>query len=836
MNRAKFACRLLLRNKAFTIPAVLSLSLAMAFNCSLFSLVNAIYFRALPGVSAIEKLVSLDFDGSDGTTPVSISYPDYSDFKNSKTFSDSYVSGFLPAYVDTNGSYEKFRVNVVSGNYFKVLGVNPLLGRTFNDEEAQSRAAAPVVVLNHRFWRTHFFSDPSVIGKIIKLNASQFTVVGVAPAEFRGDDLLNDPDVWVPILTVDLVQPEFSRNGVNILETRGQDWLRMRARLKADVTFSQARGEITNKSKQVEKDNPSFNQGRRITLVPLATSVRQETLKFTFVGLYLQLLAILLLMLGCSNVANLMLSLAQKRKHEMAIRLAIGASRKSLIAQLITESVLLAVLSAGIGLLVSNALLGMIGRKVAAFNEISYYQFGMTLGVDGRVLLYTLGMVLVTSVLFGLAPSLQATRVDLNNTLKGDVPATALGNRFNFRNFFVISQIALSIILLISSGLFFTSLRNTLKVDLGFHPEKVLVLPLDLEMMGYKETQGSVFFDQVMERLRSLPGIQTVSLGQHRPLGFTGTRIAADQGDKDGSPGYVTGNFACYSSLISPGYFQTLGIPLLAGRDFTRQDTKNSDPVVIVNQMLAKELWQTESPLGKRIRIDRKARGTRFRYGDGKTYPGTWLTVVGVAKNSTYHRIGDLETDFLYLPLSQRPYEPACHLFLKVNSDARRTLDLAREMILQFDKNLPAFNLKPMSEYLRFRYFLPKQTFYATTAIALVGLIVAGVGLYGVMSYVVSQRTKEIGIRMSIGATPLRIMKMIFLAGGRLFVIGALTGLFLAYLTGKLIASYFFAIGSFDPIVSLIVTLFLAVISMLACFTPAIRASRVNPVDALRSN
>jgi hypothetical protein len=292
MSRAKFACRLLLRNKGFTVPAILSLSLAMAFNCSLFSLVNAIYFRALPGVTALEKLVSLDFDGSEGTTPVSISYADFRDFKDSKTLSDSYVSGFLPAYLDTNGSYEKFRVNVVSGNYFKVLGVDPFLGRTFNDEEAQSRSAAPVVVLNHRFWRAHFFSDPNVIGKIIKLNASQFTVVGVAPAEFRGDDLLNDPDVWVPILTVDLVQPEFSRNGVNILETRGQDWLRMRARLKANVPFRQARAEITAKSKQVEKDNPNFNQGRRITLVPLATSVRQETLKFAFVGLYLQLLAI----------------------------------------------------------------------------------------------------------------------------------------------------------------------------------------------------------------------------------------------------------------------------------------------------------------------------------------------------------------------------------------------------------------------------------------------------------------------------------------------------------------------------------------------------------------
>jgi predicted permease len=805
----RYAIRQMARKPGMTIFAVLSLALGIGANSSIFSLVNAILFRELPAERP-QELVDV-YSGKEGDFQYATwSYPDFADVGQwNDVFSDFSAINLTIATYDDGRRTELLFGEQVSGNLFRMYGIRPALGRDFLPEEDVTTGAHPVVLLGHRFWQQRLGSDPKIIGKALKINGQVLTVVGVAPEVFKGSFPAVSSDFWVPM------HVGKATAAVSNLDDRDSRSLFAKARLKPGVDVEHAQAQLTALVGRLRTTWPKECEGLTVTLIPTREVVLNPGLDgpiFGVAGLIMGIVGLVLL-IACSNIANLLLVRAAERRREIAIRLAIGASRGRLIRQLLTESVLLALLGGVAGLLIAV----WTARLIVAFKPPLPIPLNLDIPLDWRVLAFTLGIALLTGIVCGLAPALQSTRPGVVAALKDEEASLMRRHRkLGLRNLLVVAQVATSALLLVGAGLFLRSLGNAQSIDPGFRLRNGVAVQTALELGGaYDETKGRAFYDQLLERTRTLPGVRSATLVEHLPLGLN---IHVSSVELEGRPKPRKGEeLEVDRSSAAPGYFETMGIPLLAGRDFAAGDRPGAQKVAIINQTAARRFWPGADPLGKRL-----------RFGEGD-----WMTVVGVAKDGKYRTLGESQRAFVY-PNSQQQYSSFMTLIVATDGSELAMLEQVRRQLDELDPNVPIFSISTLSKHLSIMLFPARLGAALLAAFGILGLLLAGIGLYGVVAASVARRTREVGIRMSLGARRADVLALVVREGMALTGIGLAIGLGLALLASQLLQGLLYGIGTYDPVTYLTVAAVLGGIALCANLVPARRATRVEPVVALK--
>lgn len=805
----RYAIRQMARKPGLTVFAALSLALGIGANSSIFSLVNAILFRELPAQRP-QELVDV-YSGREGEMQYATwSYPDYADVRQwNDVFSEFAVINLTVATYDDGRKTELLFGEQVSGNFFRLYGVRPALGRDFLPEEDVTVGTHPVVLLGHRFWQRRLGGDPGIVGKTLKLNGQHLTVVGVAPEVFKGSFPGVASDFWVPMHIGEALAG-------NSIDERNSRSLFAKARLKPGVSLETAQAQITSLVGRLRAAYPKECEGLTATLVSTRDVVLNPAIDGPIMGVAGLLMGIvgLVLLIACSNIANLLLVRAAERRREIAVRLALGASRGRLIRQLLTESVLLALLGGLAGLLIAI----WTARLIVTFKPPLPIPLNLDVPLDGRVLAFTLGVALVTGILCGLAPALQSTRPGVVTALKDEEGGWMRRHRkLGLRNLLVVAQVAISALLLVGAGLFLRSLGNAQSIDPGFRLRNGVAVQLALELGGaYDEVKGRAFYDRLLERVRALPGVRSASLVEHLPLGLN---IHVSDVEIEGRPKPRKGEEPEVDrSGAMPGYFATMGIPLLAGRDFAAGDGPGAPKVAIVNQTAARQFWPGEDPLGKRLRFGEKA---------------DWMTVVGVAKDGKYRTLGESQRPFVY-PNSHQQYSGFMTLVVATDGSEQAMLEQVRRQIDALDPNVPIFNMSTLSKHLSIMLFPARLGAALLAAFGTLGLLLAGIGLYGVVAASVARRTREVGIRMSLGARRSDVLALVVREGMTLTGIGLAIGLGLALLAAQLLRGLLYGIGTYDPVTYVAVAVVLGGIALCANLVPAGRAVQVEPVVALK--
>ncbi|MGH9837939.1 MAG: ABC transporter permease [Blastocatellia bacterium] len=805
----RYGLRLLLKNPGFTIVAVLSLALGIGANTAIFSLINAALLRPLL-VEKPDELAMMLTGRSKGLNS-NFSYPLYADFRDqNNVFSGLAAHAPISVSLSDGNQTERIKGEIVSGNYFSLLGLKAAAGRTFAPEEDRTLGAYPVVMLSYGLWQRRFGSDRSLLGKTVRINNQGFTVVGIAPRGFTGMNLGEVADLWAPMMMQPQVEP-----GISNLNSRGVSWLYLVGRLKPGINLEQAQAGLDVLFQQLKQLNPRPDDFRVVLRsgrqghsgLPEAMS-RPLALLMGAVGL--------ILLIACANIANLLLSRASVRRKEVAVRLALGASRSRLVRQLLTESVLLALLGGIAGLffafLTSDVLLAYIPTESATPIELD-------VNPDGRVLAFTLLLSLMTGVVCGLAPAFQASKPDLAPALKDEIPMIGRGSRrFGLRNLLVISQVALSLVLLIGAGLFLRSLQKLRGLDLGFAARMgdVLLLSVDLEQSRYDRNRGQEFYRILTERLGALPGVRSVSWATVPPVNAGGSRTTVFIREYEPKPDEdMELNF----NTVGLNYFATLGIPLQRGRDFSDQDTATAPRVVIINETFARRYWPGQDAVGKQLSLS----GAR----------GPFLEVIGVAKDGKYRSLREAPRPSFYLPLRQS-YRPNMTLHLNAAGDLAVLAAAVRREVQAVDKDLPVFDIKTLSEQIDVALAPERMAASLCGFLALLALLLAAAGVYGVMAYAVSQRIREIGVRVALGARPRDVLKLILGEGMVTVGAGIALGLVAAFYATSVLASLLYGISPTDPLTFGVITFLLGLVALLACWIPARRATKVDPMIALR--
>ena len=808
----RYGARMLLKRPGFTLMAILTLSLGIGANTAIFSVVNGALLRP-PAIARPERLLRI-LKRSEGNL---FSLQNYRDLA-AETPSFSTLAAYCGSQMilKRGDSMERVYGEFVTGNFFPALEVRPVLGRTFGTEADDATVASPVVVLSHGLWRRSFGSDPEIVGKVIILNGRQFTVTGVMPEGFRGTWPIGiAPELWAPLM------PPQLQMGADFFGDRNLESVNVFGRLKPEASPTQAQAEVSLMSKRLAKTYPALDpdanqdlEGSRVYPIDKLPGMITRVLS-VFLGL-VTVIAGLLLLLVCANVANLLLSRALLRRQEVAIRLALGAGRSRLIRQLLTESAMLSLAGGAVGCLLAfwtTFLLRSIHPPTSIPLEINAT-------LDSRAMVFTLAVSTVAGILFGLAPAWHATKFDLVSMLKDDRRgAGGKAARFSLRNLLVVSQVTISLVLLICAGLFTRSLQNVNNVDPGFETERALTVPLDLEVIKYDETRGRLFYQRLLDQLRGVPGVQQVSLAEIIPLTdrLRGARISVEGNDAP-----VGDSQSFLFNTVGPRYFETMGIPLLAGREFSSQDDKRAAPVVIINETMARRFWSgPQFALGRRVRLMEK---------DNVLSP--YHEVVGVVKDIKYRSLREESRAFFYVPALQH-YRQQMALHVRTAGDPNLLRGDVRDRILALDKNL-LVEVATMRENMAMA-FLPARV--AATVLGLVGIFglsLAVVGIYGVVSYAVSQRRGEIGLRMALGAESRDILRLIIGQGLKFTLIGVGLGAILALALTRFLSRFLIGVSAADPLTYLAVPLLLTCVALLACWIPARRATKVDPMIALR--
>ncbi|HEX8775381.1 MAG TPA: ABC transporter permease [Pyrinomonadaceae bacterium] len=807
----QYGFRMLLKRPGFTLVALVALALGIGANTAIFSVVNAVLLRPLP-FDKPERLVmiwgsapQLGFDVLPPTASESVDWREQSHVFEQVAAFKSWAWNMS----GTNGPEQVWGARV-NASLFPALGVKPLLGRTFLPEEDRA-GGAKVVVMGHGLWQRSFGSDPAIIGKTVTLNNLSYTVVGVMPPGFKfpgGENMLSGlqfspkTELWEPMAFTD-----------EELSNRGTHNLAVVARLKPDATLWQARTEMTTIAAHLAEQYPKFNKGIGVKLVPLHEQV---------VGDVRPALLILLgtvgfvLLIACANVANLLLARASSRQKEIAIRTALGASRLRVVRQLLTESVLLSLMGGAAGLLLAlwgiDALGALIPENIPRANEI---------GVDSRMLGFTLLISLLTGLIFGLAPSLQASKTDINEALKDGTRGASTGSgRNRFRGMLVVSEIALALVLLVGAGLLIRSFMRLQQVDPGFEPKSVVAMEIVLPFIApsnYKEPeQQAAFFRQTLERAATLPGVQAATVVSSLPLSgaFESTDVIIEGQPEPPNGDWPPANY----TMVSADYFRVMSIPLMKGRALTERDTKESPGVVVINETMARHYWPGEDAIGKRLTM-----------GFEKT-PREVVGVVGDVRQNSL----DVETPLaVYLPYQQFPY-PGMTLVVRTVSDPASMAAAVRREVQAIDASLPVSNVRSMDEVVATSVSQRRFNMTLLGIFASVALLLSAVGIYGVMSYSVTQRTHEIGIRIALGAGSRDILRLVVGQGMLLTLIGVALGLAASLVLTRLMASLIYGVSATDPLTFAGVSLALALVALLACLIPARRATKVDPMEALR--
>jgi len=822
----RYGARMLLKNKGFTAVAVITLALGIGANTALFSVVDAVMLKTLP-VHDPQRLVVFRWMGSKGwyksfrgstdkdaatglDTTVSMSYPAFERLRDRNQTMDSVFafSSLGTLTVNVDGQAETARVQVVSGNYFEGLGVPAAVGRALTAEDDRS-GASPAMVISHRYWQRRFGGDQGVIGKSVSVGGGAFTIVGVAPPRFLGTlDVGSAPEITLPMEGL----AQVSRRFADSLGSATNWWLQIMGRLKPGVSAEQAQSELTAilqaHARELPNDTGEERVTPRIQLEPGSQGLARGRRGFSSQFAILAAIVGLVLLIACVNLANLSLARAATRQKEMAVRLSLGASRPRLLRQLLTESMMLAALGAGVGWIFA------LWAKDTLLNLLvaGYDQFAIDLRLDWRALGFTAFISMLTGVLFGLAAALRTTSVELTPSLKW-TPDSALRSRSRLSKTLIVAQVALSLVLLVGAGLFVGTLRNFNRIEAGFDRENLLIF--SIAPHGDASRRANLY-QQLTEQIAALPGVRAVSSSHYPLVGFTYS------GEELAVPGYTPSaaeEMNVRTADVAPDFLATMGIPLLRGREFTTQDNQQSPSVAVVNQAFVARFLRDRDPLDERI-----------------TVGGIAMQIIGVSRDAKYGSIREEIVPVVFLPYFQeRPTAPAEMSFVvRIAHDPAASIATIRRTVQSIDRNLPLFNVSTQSaliarSFVRARLLAMLSSFFGLLALALVS-----VGLYGVMSYTVAQRTHEIGIRMALGAQGGNVLRMVMGESLLLVALGVAIGFAAALAATRLIAGMLFGLTPSDPLTLALATILLLAVAALASWLPARRASRVEPVVALR--
>ncbi len=801
-----YGLRLLRRSPLFTATAVLSLAIGIGANTTIFSVVNAMLLRSLPGLVDPARLVDIGRT-QDGVGPIDTSsYPNYRDIRDRATLvSDLYAYRVDPQPISLGDASDAERIfgAPVSGNYFRALGTTPLRGRLFTDADDRV-GGSPVAVITAELWKRRFGADPGTVGRVVLFNSRPVTIIGVTPRGFQGTTLLR-ADAWVPLRLASIAAPRFEER---MFGQRRSVWLMMGGRLTPGVTVSQADAELRTIGEALEKAYPQDNRGKGLRAMALALVPGRIDAVASFLGLLLAIVS-LVLVAACVNLAGMMLARASARAREIAVRLAIGASRARLARQLITETALLFVAGGAAALLLTRWLTALLLAVMPALP----IPVGVDMPIDWRVMLFAVGVSLAAAILSGLAPALQASRPNLVPALKNETATR--GGRLRLRGAFIVAQVAVSLVLVIAAGLFARALARAGSIDPGFDQRHVDVVTLDLSLSGYKDAEALAFADRTLDRVRSLPGVLSASFAADLPLdggrmGFGALRVPGRRNAHGGE------TFDCDWNAVSPAHFATLGIRLVSGRDFTRADSPTAPRAIIVNEAMARSVWQTSDVLGRQLRDQ-----------DDHT-----LTIVGVAPDTQLVELGERVEPYVYVPLTQ-VYDSRVSLLVK--SSAGGMIPQLRAVLRDLNPNLPVTSAMPLEQVTAITFVPQRMAAAVAGSLGVVVLLLAAIGIYGVTSYAVQRRTREIGIRMALGAGGTHVLRLVVRQGIVLTAAGLGLGLAAGAAAAQGLRGLIFGVSALDPIAFGGAALVFAAVSLAASYVPARRATRVDPMIALRA-
>ena len=815
----RYATKWLLRSPAFTAVAISSLAIGIGFNTALFSIIDALLLRPLP-IERPDRIVDVYTKGADGDTYSTNSYPDFLDLQaQNQVFTG--MAGYSPAIAAMKtGTQSRMALGeVVTGNYFQLLGVTAAIGRTLLPDD-DVKGAQRAVAISHGTWMREYGGDSSVVGRTLHLRGQAYTIVGVIEEPFHGMVPMLQPEMWLPFVWVEEVEPAGiqdavpSPTGNTRLERRGQRWMFVKARLKDDATRESAEANLQVIMSQLAAQHPKTNEKRPIAVVANVRLHPQGDAMMRPIAAGLMLGVGLVLLVACANVANMLLARASGRQKEIGIRLAIGASRGRLIRQLLTESVVLSLLGAAAGL----ALAALLIRFVQAIPLPVPVPVALTLQLDARVLLFTTLVAAAAGLLAGLAPAFKATKPNLNAELKGDRPTVSAGSRrWTLRDGLVAAQTAVTLVLLVTAGLLTRSILEARKTDLGFRSAGLAVLGTEVGLIGYDEKRADALYDRVLERVRSLPGVESAAATVRQPLAINYNRNGIFLPGKM-EPGAHAIPIA--ATWVDEAYFGTLGVSLVQGRNFTTADTPDTPKIAIVNESFVKTYWPGEDPLGRRFRL--------------RTADGPEFEVVGVVADYKVDTVGERPTPYIHYALSQRPFTGQV-ILARTGGHAGALLNTMRREILSLEPNAVFLDSQTMDAQVDMALLPARLAAQTASLVGLVATVLAAIGLYGVIAYAVARRTREIGIRMALGAAPGGVIGMIMRQGLTVAVVGVVLGGAMAWLAARAVASALYGVSAFDPLAWGGAIAALLGAAALANFLPARRASLVDPSVALRS-
>ena len=813
----RYALRGLRKSPGFAIIAILTLALGIGANTAIFTVVNAVFFHSIPvqdpkNVVQIFTVDQRKILGLTSNNNFPDSYPNAVDIQSrSRAFSGVAISTFAPVSMTIQGQPDQYFSNLVTGNFFDVLGVRAALGRTFRPEEDRELGAGPVVVLNYGFWQRKFAGDHNVIGQNVLINGQGFTIIGVAPNGFQGISVIGGPDMWIPMSMHDQILTGFTKVLFNERRFLGFNAV---ARLKEGVRTEQARAELQTIASDLEQAYPLANKGRSFTTQPILESSISPNQRGAFqrAGALMMTVVGIVLLVACFNIANLLLARASGRKREISIRAALGASRARIVTQLLTEAVMLALAGGVLGLG-----LAFVGRDVMwRFRPPALPAGSMDLSLDWHVLVFTMFIAVGTGVIFRLVPALQSSRPDLVSELKeragGDLRKAS---RFNVRDVLISLQVAVCLIALVGAGLFLLSLRNAQTMDPGFDTRNLAMLTFDLGAMNYDTARAREFERRALEMAQNTPGVKAATMANTIPLflgGFGRTLFREGEDTNSGQSGKVS-----QVSVISPEYLQAMGIPMVRGQVFDSTVREDSPRVAIVNETAAKLIWPSQDPIGKRFKF--------FKDND-------FTQVIGIAHDSKYNTLGEDPVPYIYTPLVQNP-QPAVTLFFRSQGDPRSVLSTVRSQIQQMDRNLPVTNVWPIGEVISQSLWAASFGASLLTVFAMIAMALCAVGIYGVVGYSVGQRIREFGIRLALGAQPGDVLLMVLRSSALIMSAGLALGLVVAYALATLIKAFLYGVNTSSPAAFLVTALVLAAVGVIASYIPARRAAKVDPIVAL---
>jgi predicted permease len=819
----RHGARLLRASPSLAITGIASLALGIGASVSMFIIVNAVLLRPLP-VASPEDLALL-FTGNRESPYRSLSYPDFRDYRDGlargSSFRDLAAYGEISASLLGEDAPDRVRGLIATGNLFEVLGVRAAVGRTFTPEDDRISGEHAVVVLSDGLWVRRFGADPGIAGRTIALNGRPYAVLGVLPPGFRGPDLLENYDVYVPMMMqAELRPPRAGFSGEmnpDLLERRDMSWLRVVSRLEPGVTLERAESEAVAISRRLEETHRDTNREETASLYPLERIDPRAYPWLSSIAVLLLTVAGLVLLVAAANVTNLLLSHAVSRGREIAIRLALGGSRARLLRQMLTESLLLAAAGGVAGLLAASWSLEGLKRLVPTTGISS---FDLDFPVDSRVLTFTVLVSMLAAVVVGLAPALRGSREAIALSLRGMSSGRKPASPFWGKSALVLVQVALSLVLLVGAGLFLQSFRRSSSIAPGFAAGEIVTAPLSIDLLRYSKNRGQEFYREALARVVAHPGVRSASIARTLPLAGAGrrTELAVEGFVPEASLDPLT----VATNVVGLDYFRTMGIPLVVGRDFSASDVEGSLEAVIANESFVARYFPGR-PVGEAL-------GRRVKLDDPDS---AWREIVGIVKDSKYRTLGEEPTPYLYQPLAQH-HETGAFLLVRTASSPDLAVDSVRRILLSLDPNLPVSEVGPLETLIASSLFPARMAARLLSVLAGFALVLAAVGLYGVMSFAVSRRMREMGIRLALGARPGELARLLVGEGLRLVLLGVAIGWLAAFAVGRLLTSFLYGVSPRDPGTFAVVAFLILLVMLVATYVPARRAARSDPIAALR--